>query len=189
MVATDKSQRTAARIAAAAAKLFFDQGYSDTTIAQVADRSDVAAGTVMLHFGSKSELATAAFADEIAKVVQKAVDGTSTDPTSAIEANLGNFVRPIFEWYETHAAVAPDLLREALFAKGKWADHYGQTVNKTVVAFATIATGRVDADAALLGEGLLADYFIVLLRGLRGEFDSVDDQIERFVSLARTRLG
>ncbi len=189
MAATDKSQRTAARIAAAAAELFFDQGFTDTTIAQVADRSNVAAGTVMLHFGSKSDLATAAFADQIATVVQSSVDALADANQTSLESSLAAFVRPIFGWYEANLEVAPDLLREALFAEGKWAEHYTQTVNKTVTAFAQIAAEHRDRDdVALVGEGLLADYFIVLLRGFRGEFGSVDEQIERFVSLARTRF-
>ncbi len=192
MAPRSKSQQTALRISASAGELFFAHGFSATTIAQVAERSDVAVGTVMLHFGSKSELATAAFADAVAEVVQRSVDAASQRTVSDLPDDLGEFVRPIYAWYSTHGDVAPDLLREALFANGEWAEHYGQTVSRTVRAFAEIIAshhqGGFDSDASLLGEGLLADYLIVLLRGLRGEFDSVDDQVARFKQLAATRF-
>jgi len=188
---TQKSQRTAARIAAAAGELFFTQGYAETTIAQVAAASEVATGTVMLHFGSKSELATAAFADRIAAIVQDSAAALEASPGESMREELAAFVRPIYAWYGRNAEVAPDLLREALFADGPWADHYGRTVAATVAVFAKICERHRPSlpDAALVGEGLLADYLIVLLRGLRGTFATIEDQVDRFSDLATTRVG
>jgi len=188
---TTKSQRTAARIAAAAGERFFANGYADTTIAEVASVAEVAVGTVMLHFGSKSELSTAAFADRIAAVVQQSVGGLADAKASSLTGELARFVEPIYSWYHANEAVAPDLLREALFAEGPWADHYARTVAATIEAFATICRRHEPdrTDVGLVAEGLLADYLIVLLRGLRGDFASVGAQVDRFTDLAGTRLG
>ncbi|MGF1475642.1 MAG: TetR/AcrR family transcriptional regulator [Geminicoccaceae bacterium] len=51
-----QKRETYARILSAARDLFALQGFEPTTIKQIADASDVAAGTVITHFGSKAEL-------------------------------------------------------------------------------------------------------------------------------------
>ena len=49
------------RIIAAAAKLFGDRGYHDTTTAEIAESAGVAAGTIYIYFSSKEELLVAVF--------------------------------------------------------------------------------------------------------------------------------
>ncbi|MGW3962399.1 TetR/AcrR family transcriptional regulator [Amycolatopsis sp. NPDC005003] len=66
MIATDgrrerKKAQTRARIQDAALDLFASQGYRETTIAQIAERADVATRTVTLHFPAKDDLL---FADD-----------------------------------------------------------------------------------------------------------------------------
>jgi len=185
---TEKARATAGRIADVAARLFLNDGYDATTIAAVAAGADVAAGTVLLHFGSKSELATAAFANEIRALVQRAtreVPGTSTT------VDLRAFIGVLYRWYDDHGTVAPTLLRHALFSSGPWAIHYRDTVGQTVTVIGTILTRHlvVDPDELeLLGQGVLAEYLLVLMQGMAGTFDSVDTQIEHFLALADTRL-
>lgn len=187
MAKTPKAQATAQRIADAAAALFAQEGYQATTVTDVAEAAAVAPGTVMLHFGSKSQLATAAFADHIAAVVSAS---RPTGHSASLVDDLLAFVTPIYEWYSQSASFAPDLLREALFSDGPWAEHYADTVTHTVEAFAFIIAGHVEADApiALLAEGMLADYLLVLFQGLRGRFDAVADQAEHFGDLAASRF-
>lgn len=185
---TPKAQATTKRIAAEAARLFFEQGYGATTVAEVARAAGVAAGTVMLHFGSKSALATAAFADRIAETVATAAAARTG---TSVSADLTSLVAPLYRWYDQHQVVANDLLREALFTDGPWGDYYARTVAQTVVSFAEVveAHGSLSgADAEVVAEGLLADYLLVLLQGLRGRFESVDAQVDYFLALAQTRL-
>jgi AcrR family transcriptional regulator len=51
-----KKQRTRLAIKTAAIELFAENGYSDTTINDIADRAGVASRTVTLHFPTKEEL-------------------------------------------------------------------------------------------------------------------------------------
>ena len=51
-----KKQRTRASIVTAATRLFVEQGYEGTTIAQIAEAADVAPGTVFIHFPTKADL-------------------------------------------------------------------------------------------------------------------------------------
>ena len=192
MAGETKSERTARRIAGVAAELFLHQGFETATVAQVAEAAEVATGTVLLHFGSKAQLATAAFAQQIRHVGSKAGE---TVPEAPIDVQLVHVVRSLYSWYETHAAVATILLKEALFSTGPWADHYNQTVQQTVQLFGTLVknhqeqgTLASDIDPELAAEGILADYLLVLLQGLRGLQHSVDEQCEHFRDLTGQRL-
>lgn len=100
-------------------------------------------------------------------------------------------VRPLYLWYEEHRGVAHDLLREALFSDGPWGEYYSRTVAQTVVSFAEVVQEHgslAGAEASVVAEGLLADYLLVLLQGLRGAHESVETQIAHFLDLASTRL-
>lgn len=185
MPTTPKAEATARRIADAAGELLFTNGYGATTIAEVADAAEVAAGTVMLHFGSKSALATAAFADRIAATVDAASQSISG---ASMAADLESLVRPLFEWYRANETVVGDLLKEALFADGPWAAYYAATVARTVETLAKIVE-RHDPHrpSQLVAESLLADYLLVVLQGLAGSFDSIDDQVDHFLALVDSR--
>lgn len=188
MAQTAKAAATANRIAGVAADLFFANGFDATTIAQVATAADVASGTVLLHFGSKSELATAAFANEIRALVERAAENL---PGTSAQADLRAFIGTLYAWYAEHERVAPALLRQALFSSGPWAIHYQATVAETVRVLSSAVANHhkiTDGEQELLGQGLLADYLLVLLQGLAGTFDSVTDQVDHFLRLAHTRL-
>jgi AcrR family transcriptional regulator len=56
----------------AAMSLFAEQGYDETTIAEIADRAEVAPRTIAGYFAAKRDLATA-FGDDIARSVVAAI--------------------------------------------------------------------------------------------------------------------
>lgn len=191
MAITPKAQATAARISDAAAALFLEQGFDATTILQVAEASGVATGTVLLHFGSKSELATGAFSRRIAAAVQTAVESV---PAGTGPEQVSFIVGQLYGWYRSHDPVAAVLLRESLFSTGPAAEQYDSAVGRTVAAFQSICASHQLAemqdaapDPQLLAEGLLADYLLVLLQGLRGRFDTVEQQVKHFDELAALR--
>lgn len=196
MARTPKAQATASRIGEAAATLFLERGFEATTIAEVAAAAGVASGTVLLHFGSKSELATAAFALNISGAVSDAV---ASLPDASARLQVSHIVEHLYRWYRTHGDLATVLLRESLFSTGVTADQYSGAVADTVRAFQQICAAELpesdrfrDAQArathtAHLGEGLLADYLLVLVQGLRGRFETVESQVEHFNRLAALR--
>ena len=187
MASTPKAQQTAKRILDVAVVAFFDDGFEDTSIGRIAEAANVAPGTVLLHHGSKSELATRAFAARIADAVRAA---TSTPPTGSTLDDVASVVHHLFAFYEAHIDVAPALLREALFTGGDAGRAYAATVEATVGALATLVRGDVgDERAFVVAEGLLADYLLVLLRLLRGELSDLSAAVERFRVLASTRLS
>ncbi len=193
MSSTSKADETARRIATVAADLFLEQGFEDTTISQIADAANVATGTVLLHYGSKVELATGAFARQIAETVTGA---SRSLPDADIVTQLRHIVGTLYEWYDTHASVARVLLQQALFSEGPWAEKYNATVSETVKLFAELVNTHriagaidIDIDPALAGEGILADYLLVLLQGIRGLWPDVESQLDHFVALTKQRLS
>ena len=82
----DKSRR----ILLAAAELFDEHGYAGVTTQQIADRADVAAGTVFRYADSKAELLLAVFNERLAEAVDAGARAAATvgDPVEAVAALL-----------------------------------------------------------------------------------------------------
>lgn len=185
--AQTKAERTAQRILEAAVHAFFADGFDQTSINRIASDAGVAPGTVLLHFGSKSELATTAFAMRIKQAVESA---TAVAPSGRPVDDVVGVARSLFTFYREHQTVAAGLLREALFTAGPAGEQYRLTVEATVTAFARLVSPTVaETDTGVVAEGILADYLIVLLRLVRGEIDDVDHAAARFRRLAETRLA
>ena len=69
------------RIIAAAAKLFGEKGYHDTTTAEIAEAAGVAAGTIYIYFSSKEELLVAVFEEFLGKHMQQLREGVAREAT------------------------------------------------------------------------------------------------------------
>jgi TetR/AcrR family fatty acid metabolism transcriptional regulator len=67
------------RIIAAAARLFGDKGYHDTTTAEIAEAAGVAAGTIYIYFSSKEELLVAVFEEFLGRHMEALRDGIATE--------------------------------------------------------------------------------------------------------------
>lgn len=188
-----QKEHTAAAIRSSAMGLFADDGFDKTTIARVAERSGVAVGTVMMHYGSKSELATAAFTDQIADVVLAAF----TDlPGTSFDDDLHRVFHHLYDWYDVNAPLSHDLLRESLFSRGEWADRYRSQVVVTLRRLGDLVSAHIDAgrlepvdDRTAVAEGVFADYTLTLLAGVRQTFPTPADQARHAVALASQRFA
>ena len=69
------------RIIAAAAKLFGDKGYHDTTTAEIAESAGVAAGTIYIYFSSKEELLVAVFEEFLGRHMEQLREGVEREKT------------------------------------------------------------------------------------------------------------
>ena len=70
-----------ARIIAAAAKLFGDKGYHDTTTAEIAESAGVAAGTIYIYFSSKEELLVAVFEEFLGRHMKQLREAVERETT------------------------------------------------------------------------------------------------------------
>lgn len=70
-----------ARIIGAAARLFGEKGYHDTTTAEIAEAAGVAAGTIYIYFSSKEELLVAVFEEFLGKHMDRVREGVEREKT------------------------------------------------------------------------------------------------------------
>jgi len=68
------------RIIAAAARLFGEKGYHDTTTAEIAESAGVAAGTIYIYFSSKEELLVAVFEEFLGRHMERLREGVEAEP-------------------------------------------------------------------------------------------------------------
>jgi AcrR family transcriptional regulator len=73
-----KKQQTREAIAREGLRLFAEQGYKETTVAQIAEAADVAESTFFLHFRTKEDLVFAGHDEEAAKLVRRLHDRDGT---------------------------------------------------------------------------------------------------------------
>ncbi len=97
----------------AAAALFEAQGFAAVTPQQIADRADVAAGTVFRYASSKAELLLMVYNVEFERAVARGHDAAarSDDREDAVIALLA----PVLDWGSTHAENTLAYQRELLF--------------------------------------------------------------------------
>jgi TetR/AcrR family fatty acid metabolism transcriptional regulator len=75
------------RIIAAAARLFGDKGYHDTTTAEIAESAGVAAGTIYIYFSSKEELLVAVFEEFLGRHMERLREGVEREKTPKEKLN------------------------------------------------------------------------------------------------------
>jgi TetR/AcrR family fatty acid metabolism transcriptional regulator len=79
------------RIIAAAATLFGDKGYHNTTTAEIAESAGVAAGTIYIYFSSKEELLVAVFEEFLGVHMDRLREGVARE--AGPEAKLRRLLR------------------------------------------------------------------------------------------------
>jgi len=89
-----KSEEKRGFILSAATKLFCEQGFSTTSMEQIAKEAGVSKQTVYSHFGSKDELFTASISNEcVSYQMVDLVSGRLDDPKHALTIIATNFIK------------------------------------------------------------------------------------------------
>ncbi|WP_033342167.1 TetR/AcrR family transcriptional regulator [Catenuloplanes japonicus] len=163
------------RLVLAAVDLFIEQGYDDTTVAQIAERAGVTKSTFFRHFPDKRELLVAG-QEVLSRLL---TDGIAEAPASAspIEAVTAGLVRASDAMGPINRELAPRL-KVAVAANAELqARDALKTVGLTAaMTAALVARGVPDATAALASElGSLAFKrgFAVWTEGERDDDDGL----------------
>lgn len=175
------------RIEAAAWEVFRAKGFEQATTREIAERADIAAGTLFLYAANKRELLMRLFRDALARETAEAFAALSAGPTLLDEALaiFGHF----FRFY----AQAPELAR--LFVQELLVQPPAQREEQTQVTLnlfqalgervrAAQARGEVAPDVApeQAALNLFAAYYLVLTAWLSG-------QVEQGEALTRLRAA
>ena len=135
------------RILAAAAKLFSKNGFSGTTVQQIADEADVAVGTLFLYVADKSELLLLLHHQEVETEFKKAA--RRLDVEENLIASLTRFLSDLMRPYEKNLELSKVVVTEYLFHTGRVKQKLDdltaailQVVRERILA--AQATGEVD---------------------------------------------
>lgn len=174
------SAATRQRILGAAYELYRERGITATNIQAIAERADVARGTVVNHFGTAEQLLEVVLDDIIADLRypdERIVAGV-TDPSERIR----RYVDALFRFFERSEAIWPvvsaDVDLPAL--KRREAEYHDVVGRLYAAAFAPVAGDRVLAAAAR------AYVSYAPLHDLRAAGLSLDEAIE---VVAETLVG
>jgi TetR/AcrR family transcriptional regulator, cholesterol catabolism regulator len=183
----DKRQR----IAHAATELFHERGFEATTTGQIAERADVAKGTLFLYARTKSQLLLLVYEAEIEKAVADALRALQPD-APILDTLIGLFGR-FYQMYERDIGLARRFAQELVLAAP---DKEGQVISTTAAFLAQLtalvrgwqSAGRVaaDVDARLAAQTTFALYYAALLGWLSGQIPSAaarDDLLARSFGL------
>jgi AcrR family transcriptional regulator len=171
------------RIARAAAELFHERGFEATTAEQIAERADVAKGTLFLYAKTKARLLLLVYEAEIGDAV---ADGLrAIQPDAPIVETLVALFGRFFQLYERDIGLARRFVQELVLAEP---DADGQVIATTAEFLGQLAAlirgwqsaGRVqaDVDALLAAQTTFALYYAALLGWLSGQIPSAQARDE-----------
>ena len=100
------------RIRAAVLALLGEKGFEATTTREVAERADIATGTLFLYAKTKEELLDLVFREEVSSVLARAQ--TSLPARGDVIDRLHHLFAPLVDFYARQPAVSRMLLRQVL---------------------------------------------------------------------------
>jgi AcrR family transcriptional regulator len=180
--------RTKHRIRAVASELFFEQGYSATSMRQIADGAGVRVGSVYNHFANKEDLLFRIAYETMEEMIEGAVEavGDTADDASRLRA----FIRFHTEYCverKFQARIADDFLHllgdDARRAVIKLRDDYEQILRQILTGGAASRDWLVD-EAGLIAFGvvtMITDVRLWYRPNGRLSLDQVADYYATFV--------
>ncbi len=101
------------RIIAASRDLFQKQGYANTTVQQISEGAQVAAGTLFLYAKSKEELLVLVFSNEMMELIENTY--SEIDPDAPLVDQVGALFKRFIAYHARDVAIARELIREITF--------------------------------------------------------------------------
>jgi AcrR family transcriptional regulator len=108
-----KSERTRARIRAAALRSFRDEGYDATTIRRIAEAAGVSVGTTNYHFASKNHLVQELYLD-VQSAHRDAAEPLLASAGRDLSTRVGIVLRTGLDQLEPYHRHAPEFLAAAM---------------------------------------------------------------------------
>ena len=170
-------QMKLARIREAAAALFAERGFEGTTMRELAERADVATGTLFLYVADKRELLFLHFTDRLSGVVDRSL-AALPGPEAPLAKRLAACFAPLFAFYAADPELARHFVKEQVFASGgAWEARAHELSHRFLGDIARLlsqaqAAGQVDGavDPAQAAANVFALYFLTLVGWLGGHF-------------------
>lgn len=176
------------RIVKAASSLFAEQGYEDTSMAQVARRAGVAVGTVYLSFPDKPSLRIGVVNHQKALIAQLIAARSPTDGTD-LRGALRDIIGPVLSQMLTAGAIIGPVDRAKLESLGPEAIAAYNAVDDAIRGWMALLTERglarpLDSKTApLLASGLMMSGAEACRRGLSTPAAMTEELIDMLTRL------
>ena len=162
------------RIAKSASALFAEQGFEATTTRQIAQRAQVAVGTLYLYAKTKEALVVRLFREEIDAAVEQAFESL---PDVALVDQLVHVFRHFYAFYARDKALSRVLVQQVTFGATQSEDNVAftmafiQRLGGLFTAAAERGELRDDPPAVLAATNAFASYLLALVGWLGGTTD------------------
>ncbi|MEQ8296660.1 MAG: TetR/AcrR family transcriptional regulator [Nitratireductor sp.] len=184
-----KQKQMRQKLTAAAMELFSTHGYNSVTMEQIANRADVAKGTLYNHFPIKEALIAAWVHEEMEHSREKLLAEVRTHQD--FRSRMLMFLEASREWCEANKAYLPAYLRYRLLDLGDTAPGGGMhTLDGVGWSFAELIGEaqkngelRDDLPAEQLAEFLAHIYLGALMRWLAGKTPDLNAGFESMLNL------
>jgi AcrR family transcriptional regulator len=163
-----------ARIIESARHLFGVQGYRQTTAQQIAERAQIAGGTLFLYAKSKEDLLVLVFTQEMRELIETAT--RRIDPDATFLEQTATLFKRFVDYHARDAEIARELIRELTFLSNPERVEQVNAIVSAIVgklavfARRAIARGELtrDTDPVLLARCLFSIYYQQLQTWLGG---------------------
>ncbi len=189
-------QEKLARIREAAEVLFKEKGYEGTTMRQLAERADVATGTIFLYVADKRELLFLVYRDRLSRLVERSMREMPGADTPLVDRLMFAFGRA-FALYAKDPELARHFIKEQVFSSGgRWEAEMHAVTRMFLERLAELlrdaqVTGEVAADVDLsqASFNIFALYFAALVSWLGGRVTADEAQRSLRAALELQRRG
>lgn len=177
-------ESTQADILAAAAALIAEQGYTATSVDDIAARAGVAKGSVYYNFGSKADILEAILQRGVRRLAE--LMSAARDDREGLDA-LENMAVAALEVIRDNTDFAKILAAEVFRVGRQWEQSIGAVREAAISQFAAvIAPMRPDLDAHLVGGAVFG---AVLVAGLEWMVFESDRPFDDVLSAVNALLG
>ena len=184
-----QKEATQTRILEVARVHFERDGFESASIRAIAAESEVATGTVLLHFTDKAGLLHAALYDDLEKAIARCLVAKIR---GSLLARLSAVAAQFYAYYAARPKLSRTLLRESLFAEEPWRARFGSQVMRVTTHVAMLVEqakkdGEVadKTDARLFSVAFASSYYFPLILWVQA---SIDDPLPLFQKLMAQHL-
>jgi len=167
-----QKEATQARILDVARAHFEEHGFEGASIRAIAAESEVAAGTVLLHFTDKLGLLHAALHDDLEETIRQCLAAPSR---GKVLARLSAIAKPFYGYYAARPTLSKVLLRESLLAESPWRERFTAQLTRVLTKVVMIteeakAGGELDraTDSRLFATAFSSFYYFALIGWVQG---------------------
>lgn len=177
------------RIEDAARALFAERGYDATTTRMIAERADIAQGTLFTYFPEKRLVLVHLVRRDVDRAIERAWRSMPAVPPAAPADAIVHLFRAIYRVYERDRGLAKVFVREGLFVEGD----LGVELGAWTLAFLARVAGlleewrkagvlKKDADTGAAAFAIFAQYYFALVAWLGSSAVSADTRDSTFAA-------